>query len=76
MRAASAISRKLPSRSRLRLLIWILAIFSLTTATAFPEPFTMMPLYRHNGEWKFKALGEWGEGRTFDRLLPNILPHI
>nr|VFK40891.1 MAG: tellurium resistance protein TerZ [Candidatus Kentron sp. SD]VFK47347.1 MAG: tellurium resistance protein TerZ [Candidatus Kentron sp. SD]VFK80056.1 MAG: tellurium resistance protein TerZ [Candidatus Kentron sp. SD] len=33
-------------------------------------------LYRHNGEWKFKALGEWGEGRTFDKLLPNILPQI
>nr|VFK65578.1 MAG: tellurium resistance protein TerZ [Candidatus Kentron sp. UNK]VFK71536.1 MAG: tellurium resistance protein TerZ [Candidatus Kentron sp. UNK] len=33
-------------------------------------------LYRHNGEWKFKALGEWGEGRTFDKLIPNILPHI
>lgn len=33
-------------------------------------------LYRHNGEWKFKALGEWGEGRVFNELLPNILPHI
>ncbi len=31
-------------------------------------------LYKHNGEWKFKALGEWGKGRTFDKLLPVILP--
>lgn len=29
-------------------------------------------LYRHKGEWKFKALGEWSEGRTFERLLPII----
>lgn len=31
-------------------------------------------LYKHNGEWKFKALGEWGEGKTFDKLLPVITP--
>lgn len=31
-------------------------------------------LYQHNGEWKFKALGEWGKGRTFDKLLPVITP--
>ncbi|SLM29417.1 tellurium resistance protein (fragment) [Desulfamplus magnetovallimortis] len=31
-------------------------------------------LYRHNNEWKFKALGEWGQGRTFDKLMPVILP--
>ncbi len=31
-------------------------------------------LYRHNNEWKFKALGEWGSGRTFDKLLPVITP--
>ncbi|MEN8216016.1 MAG: TerD family protein [Pseudomonadota bacterium] len=29
-------------------------------------------LYRHKGEWKFKALGEWGEGRTFESLLPIL----
>ncbi len=33
-------------------------------------------LYRHNNEWKFKALGEWGEGRTFDKLLPIISPSL
>lgn len=31
-------------------------------------------LYRHNGAWKFKALGEWGKGRTFNKLLPVITP--
>ncbi len=31
-------------------------------------------LYRHNDDWKFKALGEWGKGRTFDKLLPVIMP--
>ncbi len=31
-------------------------------------------LYNHNNEWKFKALGEWGKGRTFDKLLPVINP--
>lgn len=33
-------------------------------------------LYRHNDEWKFKALGEWGSGRTFDKLMPVIAPLI
>ncbi len=27
-------------------------------------------LYRHNGEWKMKAIGDFGHGRTFDKLLP------
>ncbi len=31
-------------------------------------------LYRHNSDWKFKALGEWGQGRTFDKLMPIITP--
>jgi len=31
-------------------------------------------LYKHNNEWKFKALGEWGQGRTFDNLMPKIVP--
>ena len=33
-------------------------------------------LYRHNNEWKFKALGDWGKGRTFDKLLPIIEPSL
>lgn len=31
-------------------------------------------LYRHEGDWKFKALEDWGSGRTFDKLIPKILP--
>ncbi|MBM9518294.1 TerD family protein [Desulforhopalus vacuolatus] len=33
-------------------------------------------LYRHGGEWKFKALEDWGSGRTFDKLIPIILPSL
>ncbi len=32
-------------------------------------------LYRHNNEWKFKAIGEWGSGRTFNELMP-IISHV
>lgn len=33
-------------------------------------------LYRHNGEWKFKALGEWGQGRTFEALMPVMQNYL
>jgi tellurium resistance protein TerZ len=36
----------------------------------------MAKLYRHNGEWKMHAIGENGVGRTFDDLMPAILPHL
>ncbi len=36
----------------------------------------MAKLYRHNGEWKMHAIGENGTGRTFQDLLPQILPHL
>ena len=36
----------------------------------------MVKLYRHGGEWKMHAIGENGRGRTFDELLPQILPHL
>lgn len=36
----------------------------------------MAKLYRHNGEWKMHAIGENGEGRTVDALLPQIVPHL
>ena len=35
----------------------------------------MAKLYRHNGEWKMHAIGENGVGRTFDDLMPQIVPH-
>lgn len=36
----------------------------------------MARLYRHNGEWKMHAIGENGNGRTFDDLMPQITPHL
>ena len=36
----------------------------------------MAKLYRHNGEWKMHAIGENGNGRTFDELLPQIAQHL
>ncbi|MDR2688551.1 MAG: TerD family protein [Azoarcus sp.] len=36
----------------------------------------MAKVYRHNGEWKMHAIGENGNGRTFQELLPQITPHL
>jgi tellurium resistance protein TerZ len=36
----------------------------------------MAKVYRHNGEWKMHAIGENGQGRTFQDLMPQILPHL
>lgn len=36
----------------------------------------MAKLYRHNDEWKMHAIGETGQCRTFDQLLPQIRPHL
>lgn len=36
----------------------------------------MAKLYRHNDEWKMHAIGEIGNGRTFDELMPQITPHL
>ena len=36
----------------------------------------MAKVYRHNGEWKMHAIGENSSGRTFQDLLPQILPHL
>ena len=36
----------------------------------------MAKVYRHNGEWKMHAIGETAAGRTFENLIPSILPHI
>ena len=36
----------------------------------------MAKVYRHNDEWKMHAIGEIGNGRTFDDLLPQITPHL
>ena len=36
----------------------------------------MAKLYRHNGEWKMHAIGENGNGRTFDDLMPQITVNL
>jgi len=36
----------------------------------------MAKLYRHGGEWKMHAIGENGNGRTFDDLMPQITVHL
>jgi tellurium resistance protein TerZ len=36
----------------------------------------MAKVYRHNGEWKMHAIGENSQGRTFDSLLPQIVPYL
>lgn len=35
----------------------------------------MAKVYRHNGEWKMHAIGETANGRTFNDLIPAIMPH-
>jgi tellurium resistance protein TerZ len=36
----------------------------------------MAKLYRHNGEWKMHAIGENCSGRTFQDLMPFMVPHL
>lgn len=36
----------------------------------------MAKLYRHNGEWKMHAIGEVATGRTFNDLMPAVLPYV
>jgi tellurium resistance protein TerZ len=36
----------------------------------------MAKVYRHEGEWKMHAIGENASGRTFEALLPKIMPHL
>ena len=51
-----------------------IARYNLTVEGGGHTGLVIAKLYNHNGEWKFKALGEWGEGRTVDKLLPVITP--
>ena len=36
----------------------------------------MAKVYRHNGEWKMHAIGENGQGRTFESLLTQMILHL
>ena len=51
-----------------------IARFNLSVEGGGHTGLVIAKLYIHNGEWKFKAIGEWGKGRTVDKLLPVIIP--
>lgn len=51
------------------------ARFNLSTLGAHNAQI-MAKLYRHGDEWKMHAIGEIGNGRTFDELMPKITPHL
>ena len=36
----------------------------------------MAKVYRHQGQWKFAAIGENADGRTFADLLPVIAQFV
>jgi tellurium resistance protein TerZ len=36
----------------------------------------MAKIYRHNNEWKMHAIGENCSGRTFQDLMPFMVPHL
>jgi len=36
----------------------------------------MCKLYRHNGEWKMAAIGNYTNGRTFEELVPEIQNYL
>ena len=52
-----------------------IARFNLSTLGAHNAQI-MAKLYRHDDEWKMHAIGEIGNGRTFDELMPQITPHL
>lgn len=52
-----------------------IARFNLTTLGNHTAQI-MSKVYRHNNEWKMHAIGEIGNGRTFEELLPQITPHL
>lgn len=51
------------------------ARFNLTTLGAHNAQI-MAKIYRHGSEWKMHAIGEIGNGRTFEELMPQIIPHL
>ncbi|MGH8552259.1 MAG: TerD family protein [Methylococcales bacterium] len=53
-----------------------IARFNLSVAGGGHTGLVIAKLYRHSGAWKFKALGDWGEGRTYQQLLPVIQPSL
>lgn len=51
------------------------ARYSLSTQGAHTG-LIIAKIYRHNGAWKMHAIGENVHGRTFNDIIPHILPFI
>lgn len=51
------------------------ARFNLSTLGAHNAQI-MAKIYRHGDTWKMHAIGEIGNGRTFEELMPQITPHL
>lgn len=51
------------------------AKYSLSTQGAYTA-LIIAKIYRHNNEWKMHAIGESTQGRTFDQIIPHVIPHI
>jgi tellurium resistance protein TerZ len=54
----------------------VIAQYDLSVQGGGHTGLVIAKLYRNKGEWKFKALEDWGSGQTFDKLLPVILPSL
>lgn len=52
-----------------------IAKYSLSTQGAHTA-LIIAKIYRHNNEWKMHAIGESTHGRTFDQIIPHVIPHI
>ena len=52
-----------------------IAKYSLSTQGAYTA-LIIAKIYRHNNEWKMHAIGESTQGRTFDQIIPHVIPHI
>ena len=52
-----------------------IAKYSLSTQGAHTA-LIIAKIYRHNSEWKMHAIGESTQGRTFDQIIPHVIPHI
>ncbi len=53
-----------------------IARYDLSACGGKHTALVMAKLYRHNGEWKFSALGDNSKGRTWNDVVPDILPYL
>ncbi|MCO6439847.1 MAG: TerD family protein [Nitrococcus mobilis] len=53
-----------------------IARFNLSLDGGEHTGLVMAKLSRQSGEWEMQAVGAYGEGRTFDKLMPVIAQHL